>query len=352
MADAAKKAPAAKKASAARKTTGADTPGPTLRERLGWRLDRRPEPGFAHVLAAGAGAFAVAAMVAIVIEISSDDLTLPGVLFSVALAAVALVLGARVGPGPLRSGFVTILVLTTPFLWGFALLGDGNGDSSSIRGVYILSALTYGFFYLLTWTRGRNVMLGLALLVATSWIVIAAEGRESTVFPFQGTIQQRATDPFQGTSGFNVDLVGGDTTAAAVVALVIGLGLLWAGMVLDRRKLRGSATPFIAVGAIFSIAGAVALGSEQGAWLGGLLAAAAGAAVGIVGGMGEDRRGSTWIGVLAVVGGLGFVIGDITHSTLGVAGLTFLVALLLGAAAFLLAPRLEEAPEGDRQAAG
>ena len=59
----------------------------SLRERLGWRAERRPEPGFAHVLAAGVGAFAVFATVAVVVEIDGDDAHGAGVLLSLALAA-------------------------------------------------------------------------------------------------------------------------------------------------------------------------------------------------------------------------------------------------------------------------
>jgi chromate transport protein ChrA len=79
-------------------------PAPTtLAARLGWRVEERPRPGFAHVLGAAAGAFLVVAVVAFVVEVTSDDPTTPGVLFDLALVVLALVAGFR-APGPLRSG--------------------------------------------------------------------------------------------------------------------------------------------------------------------------------------------------------------------------------------------------------
>ena len=52
-----------------------------------------PRPGFAHVLGAAAGAFAVVAVVSFVVEVTGDDPTCPGVAFSAALAIAALVAG-------------------------------------------------------------------------------------------------------------------------------------------------------------------------------------------------------------------------------------------------------------------
>src|SRR5215210_5889398 len=90
--------------------------------RLGWRAQRRPRPGFAHVLGAAAGAFVVIAVVAFVVEVAPDDPTAAGVGFTAALAVVALVAGFFV-PGPIRAACVTALVLTVPLIWVFGLFG-------------------------------------------------------------------------------------------------------------------------------------------------------------------------------------------------------------------------------------
>lgn len=328
--------------------SSASVPKQSLRDRLGWRAERRPEPGFGHVLAAGGGAFAVFATVAVIVEIGGDDLTAPGVLLSLALAAVAFVLAWKVDAGPIRSAAMTAIVLCVPLVWFFAFYGDGD-TSGSTAGVYLLIVASYLVLYVVTWTRGRAVLLGLALLFLFGWITAEIQG-DSTLVPFQTTVEGQtdtpfpATDPtFDDSSPFDEP----DTTGSSIAALVLGGLALGAGAILDRRGLRGTATPLIAVGAVYAIVGAIALGSEESVIAGGLLAAAAGAGVGLVGGLGEHRRGSTWIGVLTVVGGLVAVIGDIADSTLGFAGLAAVVAVGLCAIGFVAAPKLDEAPDGN-----
>ena len=82
--------------------------------RLGWRAQRRPRPGFAHVLGAAAGAFVVVGIVAFIVEVApTTTRPPPGVGFTAALAIVALAAGFLV-PGPIRSACVTAFVLTVP----------------------------------------------------------------------------------------------------------------------------------------------------------------------------------------------------------------------------------------------
>ncbi|HEY5165269.1 MAG TPA: hypothetical protein VIJ44_04895, partial [Acidimicrobiia bacterium] len=69
---------------------------------LGWRARTRPASGFAHVLAAGSGAFAVFAVTELVTKITSTDATAPGILLNLALAVGAFVAGMFL-PGPVRS---------------------------------------------------------------------------------------------------------------------------------------------------------------------------------------------------------------------------------------------------------
>ena len=140
-----------------------------------------------------------------------------------------------------------------------------------------------------------------------------------------------------------------DTTdATATVALVIGLVFLGAGAALDRRGYAGAATPFVAVGAIETLAGAIVLGGNESVLLGGVLAIAAGAVVGLVGGHGDRRRATTWIGVLAVFGGCVAIIVDIAPSSAAaVGGIAFGFALVLGSIAWWLAPVLGEPDDGD-----
>jgi hypothetical protein len=318
--------------------------------RLGWRAQRRPRPGFAHVLGAAAGAFAVVGVVSFVVEVMSDDPTVPGVAFTAGLAIVALALGFFV-PGPIRSAGVTALVLSIPLVWGFGLFGDGNGGRGDVRGIYLLTLACYLVLYLVGWTRGRAIFLAGTLLFFASWLTFEVAGSGSnSVIPFQSEVSNGSSTGGIGTSTNNLSLSNAsDTTdSTATVALVLGIVFLGVGTVLDRRKLEGAATPFIAVGAFETIVGAVVLGGNQSVLMGGLLALAAGAIVGIIGARGDRRRATTWIGVLVVFGGLVAVIVDIApDSAWGVGAIAFGFAVALSLIAWWLAPLLGEPDDGD-----
>jgi hypothetical protein len=331
----------------------ADVVGDVVRvPRLGERTVRRPEPAFAHVLGAAAGAFAVVAIVAFVVEVSSSDPTAPGVGFDAALAVLAFVLGFR-APGPLRSAAVTILVLAIPVTWFFALFGDGGGGRDEIRGLYLLTLATYLVLYLVGWTRGRAVLLAGVLVFFAAWVTFEFAGDSASVFPFQDQVSTPFSVPGStsgsggtsfGSSGTSVTVNGSSTNDdAATAALVVGVVFLVAGAVLDRRGLAGAATPFIGVGAVEAIAGSISLGSGNGTLAAGLLAAAAGALIGVIGARGQGRRGSTWLGVLTVFGGLVAVLVDIAPSSAAaIGGIALGFAVGLGALAVWLAPRLGE----------
>jgi hypothetical protein len=331
---------------------------PSLRDRLGWRAERRPVPGFGHMLAAVAGAFAVAAIVAVAVEVASDDITAPGVLFTLALAIAAFVAGTRF-PGPARSAAITAITISVPLVWIFAFVGDGDGGTGDARGIYLLSIAAYTILYVFGgWAHGRAVLLALMLVFTAGWILFEVDGTTSSVVPFQEQVQPGLGTPFgeDGTGFEEDDPFDGDTeeedpTTTGAVSFAIGLALLGTGALLDRRRLVGAATPFIATGALFGIVGAIVLGADDSVLTAGFLAAGTGAAVGLVGGLGESRRATTWIGGLTVLGGLAAVAGDLAgESILGFAGLAALMALGLGALGVVASRRLGEPVDGDAEA--
>jgi hypothetical protein len=322
---------------------------PGLGARLGWRAERRPRPGFAHVLGAAAGAFVVVGVVAFVVEATSDDPTTPGVLLDVLLIAAALLVGLR-APGPIRSACVTAIVLAVPLVWFFGFFGGGSAGKGEIRGVYLLSLVSYLLLYFLGWTKARAIFLAGALVFFASWIAFeVGDSSSANVVPFQGEISSSSGSTNFGLSDDSSFSTTDDTTnASATAALIVGLVFLGAGAALDRRGYSGAATPFVAVGAIETLAGAIVLGGNESLLLGGFLAVAAGAVVGLVGGHGDRRRATTWIGVLAVFGGCAAIIGDIApSSTAAVGGIAFGFALVLGVIAWWLAPVLGEPDDGD-----
>jgi MFS family permease len=330
--------------------------------RLGWRTERRPDLGFAHVLGAGAGAFVVFAAQALVVEITSEDATLAGVLINLAVLAAAFAVGALTS-GPVRSAAVSAAVLTVPVLFFWAFLGDGEGGRGSFRLVFLLSLAVYLVLYALVWTRGRTVVLALALVFFGAWFILEFGTSPADPFPFSERINadtpfglprpdtsfdaDDATDPDAGLDTDALEEALGGQQDESTASLVVGLGYLFAGFALDRRGRTGAATPFIALGSFFSIFAAATLGADESVQMAGLAAAGTGALVGLIGGFGPERRATTWIGVLAVVAGLVVAIADLADSALGFAGLAALVAIVLGLVAAVLAPRLQEDVDGD-----
>jgi hypothetical protein len=292
------------------------------------------------VLGAAAGAFVVVGVVAFVVEATSDDPTAPGVVLSLVLVAAALLLGLR-APGPIRSACVTAIVFALPLLWFFALFGGGTFGRGEIRGVYLLSMVSYLVLYFFGWTKARAILLAGVLVFFASWVAFEVGGSgSSSPIPFQSGFSTSSNQ-----TNFDVS----DTTdSSATAALIVGLVFLGAGAALDRRGYAGAATPFVAVGAIETLAGAIVLGGNESVLLGGLLAIAAGVAVGLVGGRGDRRRATTWIGAIAVFAGCVAIIVDIAPSSAAaLGGIAFGFALALGSAAWWLAPVLGEPDDGN-----
>jgi hypothetical protein len=301
--------------------------------------------------------FAVVAVVAFVIEVSSSDPTAPGVGAAASLVLLAVFAG-RGAPGPLRSACVSTIVLGVPIVWLFAFAGGGNGDGTEIRGLLLLTLLSYASLYLVGWTRGRAVLLAGALIVLASWLGFEVAGSNSTaVVPFQDRISSPSASnrlrlgsasSFSTGPGTNTEKADDASDSTAAVSLVLGLGFLGAGAALDRRRLDGAATPFVAVGAIETILGAVILGADTSVAAGGVAAVLAGGAVGLVATRGRGRRATTWTAVLTVFGGLVAVLAAVSpDDPAGVGGIALVFAIILGWVAWRLAPRLGEPDDGD-----
>ena len=313
--------------------------GPARARFLGWRAERRPRPGFAHVLGAVAGAFAVIAMVAFVAAADNEDPQLPGVVLSLVLIAIALAVGAW-GSGPLRSAGATALVLTVPTLWAFAFAGDGGGGRGAVRGVLILTVVTYGALYLVGWTKGRGVFLAGALVALISWVAFEVAGDGNTG-PFSGSVSTNGA--IQSAPSVN-----DNSTATFAAIMVLGIVFLVVGGLLDRQRLAGTATPLLAVGSVAAIVGGVALAGTESALAGGVVAVLIGAAVGITGAAGRERRGTTWFGVLVVFGGLVTILVDIApDEEAGVGAIALAFAVVCGGLAWWLAGVFGEPDDGE-----
>jgi hypothetical protein len=328
-------------------------------ERVGWRAKNRPQSGIAHVLGAGAGVFAVAATEHLVVKISSDDLTLAGILLNAVLILVALAV-ALAPVGPARAAAVVALVVATPTLWLFVFYGNAQLGTGWFRAVYLLSAAMYLLFYSLLWTKGRAIFLALALLFVASWIqfeihrqVESPKSAEAILVAPQALRRDigvaTGLTPVAPADAILVVVRNfGPATGNGQAGAALGLGVIFlaVGAVLIRKRYLGAAVPFLVVGAIEGFSGALVLGSNEGSpTLTGLLLVAVGLILGLAA-TGNTRRGSVWIGVIAIVLGLTAAIADWTSNTLGQAGYEALIAIGLLAVAWLLMRPLQEAPDG------
>jgi hypothetical protein len=270
-----------------------------------WRLARRPDLRFGHAAGGVAGILVAAAIVAFVVEVTDDDATLPGAGFNLVLVAAALAAGYFVR-GPVRSAAVAALVFAIPQVWLFAIIGDGEGvDRGDFRIILLLSVATYVLFYALTWTRGRAVLLGLALLMFTSWIVFEVAD-QSTPFGVgeAAQVQERGFEGSPAVFGNDDNL-----TATGITQLIMAAVLLGGAVILDRRGRAGAATPLLVVGGLQAVQAAAALGADaEDVYVLGIFLALAGLAIGLAGTLGS-RRGTSYVGAAVLLVGAVVVVG-------------------------------------------
>jgi hypothetical protein len=302
---------------------------------LRWRLAHRPDVRFGHAAGGVAGILAAAAVVAFVVAVTESDARLPGVGFNLALIAVALATGFFLR-GPVRSAGVAAIAIAVPQVWFFAIAGDGGAlGRGDYRIILALSVAGYLLFYLLTWTRGRAIFLGLVLFFGASWIVFEATSANTPL------AIDAASEAQSGSTNEAGNVLGGNgkTTETAIVDLTIAAALLGTAVVLDRRRRPGMATPFLLVGGVYAVNAALTFGVDaKNVYATGAFVAVAGVAIGLAGSLGR-RRGTSWIGAIVLLAGVVTVIaqatGDVASSgdNAGVFG----GFALAGAAVLLLA---------------
>ncbi|MGH9032608.1 MAG: hypothetical protein ACRDZV_10820, partial [Acidimicrobiia bacterium] len=287
-----------------------------LLEQLGWRGERRAAPFLSHALGAGGGALLAVGVLVLGFDLGDDDgSTMPGALFCALLIAAAIVLLFRM-PGPVRSGCVAALVLGVPGLWFF--LTTIESSSGSTTALQLLSFASFLGLFLVPPTRGRAILLGLALLFLWSFVTGEVAGiNKLAEIQTESSSDVIVSDDFDDGDFEEFDEdeetfpESNAETDAGVVSLIFGGAYLAAAWVLDRRRLVGLGTPFVAIGIIAAATGVIIVGIDAGAIGGGVLAVAVGVGIGFVGARGFDRRASVWLGALTAVVGITVVIEDI-----------------------------------------
>ena len=289
--------------------------------------------GFAHVLGAAAGAFVVVGVVAFVVEATGDDPTAPGRRARPWRSrSVALVLGLR-APGPIRAACVTAIVLAVPLVWFFAFFGGGERSRARSAAVYLLSLGELPRPLLPRVDEGRAILLAGVLVFFASWVTFEVGERqhERRALPGRDLAARASSHGFGAAEIVVLVRHRRHHRRSPPRALVIGLVFLGVGAALDRRELAGMATPFVAVGAVETLAGRSRSAGTRACSLGGLLAVVAGAVVGSSAATAIDDappRGSACSRCSAVAWRC---IADIAPSSAaGVGGIAFGFALVLG----------------------
>lgn len=255
--------------------------------------EERPAPDVLRALMAAAGALISLGAIIAAAELHSRS--------RFAAVVLALVLGlfgylVLAGPDPLMAPTGVVLVAVACGALPPLLLVDDR--TTSLTGVFALMALLWAGAWLAPLTRGRPFLLGLAL--CGGWMLLLSVAEDDL--------------------GAGAGVGASDTSTAAYLSLIVGAGLLVAAWAFDRQGRAAFATPFVAVGDLAAVVGALAVANDVGDTGGSLVVAAVGVALGLVGHAGR-RRGTTWIGAALVAGGVvGLVVAILSDDASAYAG--------------------------------
>jgi len=302
-------------------------PRPSGLDRLGPRVNRRPEPRLGTALA-GAG---VALVVLGALTVGGDNAgsggtgsRLPGILLSLAVVVAGYGLSFHSRSGALGAAAVAASALALPVLIGFLTFDNARVPPVQFDTILLVSTLVWAASYVFSPARGHNLYLGAALFGVWLWLLEATEGLLS--YPF------RAANPFSLSTnggGLNGPFFGlrtaPDPHTLGSITLVLAVASLVAGAVLDRRGRAGMATPFMFVGLV-QLAIGVALFSDDLKEPGeGLAAVLLGLAVIWMGAL-AGRRLTTWTGAAAVWLGVVLLIDDVVGDSATVVGVVAMVS--------------------------
>lgn len=235
---------------------------------------------------AAAGALVAIGVLVLAVD-RFDDARAVAVMLSVALVIGGYLVLGKLMPELAPAGVVFVAV-GAGAVAPFAMLDD---TTTSMSGILAVTTVFWSVTTVVPLTRGRPFLVGLTL--AGAWLLLV----------------ELASDEVAITVGSLMR----SSDSASYLSLIIGAGLLAAAWAFDRRQQHALATPFVAVGDLATVVGAIAVASDLSDVGGSLLVIGAGAGLGIVGHLGL-RRLTTWLGAALVAGGVaafvGAVIGD------------------------------------------
>jgi len=289
-----------------------------LPEWIGSRAARRPEPRFGVSLA-GAGA---AMLVVGAIALGGDQLfgtssgegsQIPGLLITFAVIVAGVALTASYRSGPLAAAGVAASAAALPAFLAF--LTYSQDSPPSFDTILLLSFIGWAAGYLVGPGRGHSLYVGAALLGLWLWFVEVTEHLFSFPVNFlfglaraasAGTIDSSSSSSSSfGASSGSVP----DATTIGIYTLVFAVGYLVVARLLDRRNLRGLATPFTFAGVVTLIVGVASLSNDLEQVGTGIAFAIAGLLL-IYLGATEGRRATNLVGAILVFLGITTVVAD------------------------------------------
>jgi hypothetical protein len=321
------------------------------------RLDARPDPSASETFAAGGALIALSGVVAIGVYIGiGNGFSGTAAFLLTALAViVAYVIEWRVAR-PFSAACTAVIAVGIPIAIGFSQWPfHGYSD---VRTIELLSVIAWLAVFLVGGTRGRAVLLGLALFVALGFAIGEAANLDAITtnsivrspFTFGASSSVGSSSDFGSITGDTIPFdsqidvpsnngPGDRTIAIGITAGLIGAAYLFGVRRSDRLRRTALGVAFVLPGVIAVIVAVVAFSVRVGeTWFAGALSLVVGLGVAWV--ANERRRFLTWTGTLGAAFGVLLVAGDTTtrinssHTADGALHYGIL-ALLFGLAAVL-----------------
>ena len=209
----------------------------------------------------------------------------------------------------------------------------------------ILYVSTLAWFACWAWgpSRGRPFYLGAALVGLWLSVLQAVEQVFDAPFGIAAEVTTDIGDPdVFGTQQAAVDAP--DPTTLGILSLLVGVGYLVVGRLLDRSGDHGAATPFTVATVPPLVTGVILLVEDLELAGTGVLTIVLGAALAFRGAT-VGRRFTTWVGCAAVALGAALFLGDLSDDPT-VLGMLFVAAgIALVAAGHAVAAVLDEPDE-------
>jgi len=324
--------------------------GPTLSDRLGDRVIRRPEPRLGVSLAgAGIGLAVLGVLVWGGDYLSSSDgggggggssRRVLGVGLSLAVVVAGYALAVSRRRGPLATAGVAASALGVPVLLGFlsfdAAHGGQSGPPFSLDAVVLVSVLTWLVsYFVVPGARGHSFYLGLAAITIWPYVLDKAE---PGLFGLTSFLRF-----FLGGSGLSgLGSAAPDWTTVTVISLIFGLGYYSAAFALDHLGRTGPGAALAVAGFVATAVGIAAAAANLHAIGTGILLIILGLILARFGARGA-RRFTTWIWSAGVALGVTVIIAKLTSNNSAAAGVALIasggVVVLIG---HLLAGALNE----------